>query len=108
MVFEHIKFKDLYVEKIKLCAKYGILNLSNFILYNYKDSPTDLYRRLKINVLLNKQLGTDAKPGDIAVQKMAKDFLASKPEDQQTFFQQAKDMGNKFIEESHVTINQSF
>jgi len=58
IAFDNIKMKDLYVEKIKLAAKYGIVHLSNYILYNYNDSPLDLYRRLKINVLLNEELGT--------------------------------------------------
>lgn len=58
IAFDFIGMKELYIEKIRLAAKYGILNLSNYILYNYNDSPLDLYKRLKINVLLNKELGT--------------------------------------------------
>lgn len=58
IAFDFIGMRDLYIEKIRLAAKYGILNLSNYILYNFRDSPLDLYRRLKINVLLNEELGT--------------------------------------------------
>lgn len=58
IAFDFIGMKDLYEEKIRLAAKNRILNLSNYILYNFNDSPIDLYRRLKININLNEELGT--------------------------------------------------
>lgn len=58
IAFDFIGMKDIYEEKIRLAAKKGILNLSNYILYNFNDSPIDLYKRLKINVHLNEELGT--------------------------------------------------
>lgn len=57
IAFDHIKDKKIYVEKIKLAAKYKIENLSNYILYNYDDTPEQLWQRLKINIDLNKELG---------------------------------------------------
>lgn len=57
IAFDHIELKDIYVEKIRLAHKYGIRRLSNYILYNYKDTPEDFYQRLRINVELNKELG---------------------------------------------------
>lgn len=57
IAFDDISYKDLYIEKIKLAAKYKIKHLSNYILFNYKDKPDDFYHRLKINVDLNEELG---------------------------------------------------
>jgi len=54
IAFDHIKFTKLYSSKIELAAKYGIKNLSNYILYNNKDTPEDLWNRLKINIKLNQ------------------------------------------------------
>ncbi len=48
---------QIYEEKIRLAAKYDIQQLSNYVLYNYDDTPEDLWQRLKINIDLNKELG---------------------------------------------------
>ncbi len=45
----------IYTEKVRLAAKYGINNLSNYILFNFSDTPEDLYKRLRINVELNEE-----------------------------------------------------
>ena len=57
IAFDDIKFKKLYMEKIRLAHKYGIKHLSNFILFNYNDTPEDFYERLRINIELNEELG---------------------------------------------------
>lgn len=57
IAFDNIKLKKLYIEKIKLAHKYGIRHLSNYILFNYKDTPEDFYERLRINIELNDKLG---------------------------------------------------
>lgn len=56
IAFDHIKFEKKYIEKINLVAKYGIKHLSNYILYNFDDKPEDLWKRLQINIELNKKL----------------------------------------------------
>lgn len=58
IAFDNIGLKDQYVKVIEMAAEYGILDLSNYILYNYDDTPKDFYERLKINIELNKRLGT--------------------------------------------------
>ena len=55
IAFDNIKFKKVYSDKIKLAAKYGITHLSNYILYNHKDTPEDFWQRLKINIDLNSE-----------------------------------------------------
>ncbi len=52
-----IGLKDTYSAAVKLAAKYGIKELSNYILYNFHDTPDDLYERLRINVELGEELG---------------------------------------------------
>jgi len=57
IAFDSIRYKVLYCEKVKLAAKYGIRNLSNYILYNHNDTPEDFWERLKINIDLNRDYG---------------------------------------------------
>lgn len=56
IAFDHIKLERQYTNSIQLAAKHGIKYLSNYILYNYKDTPGDLWKRLKVNIDLNKDL----------------------------------------------------
>lgn len=56
IAFDHVKYTKVYSAKIRLAAKYGIRDLSNYILYNYDDSPGDLWQRLKLNVEFNREL----------------------------------------------------
>jgi hypothetical protein len=57
IAFDNIKLEKLYIEKVRLAHKYGIRRLSNYILFNYDDTPEDFYRRLQINIELNEELG---------------------------------------------------
>ena len=58
IAFDHISMKERYVSRVRLAAKYGLLDLSNYVLYNYTDTPRDFYERLRINCELNEELGT--------------------------------------------------
>jgi len=59
IAFDHISLKDTYISKIKLAKDNGILDLSNYVLYNHTDdTPEDFYERLRINCQLNEELGT--------------------------------------------------
>ncbi|MDM8557140.1 hypothetical protein QUF75_20660 [Desulfococcaceae bacterium HSG7] len=58
IAFDFIKMKSLYISRIKMANDFGMPHLSNYVLYNYEDTPEDFYERLRINVLLNKELGT--------------------------------------------------
>ncbi len=58
IAFDFIEMKDIYTSRIKMACDNGILDLSNYVLYNYKDTPEDFYERLRINVMLNKKLDT--------------------------------------------------
>lgn len=52
IAFDSMKYEKVYVKAVELASKYGIKNLSNYLLYNEKDKPIELYQRLKINIEL--------------------------------------------------------
>jgi len=58
IAFDYITLKDKYIEKVEWAAECGFRRLSNYILYNYNDTPEEFYERLRINVELNEKLGT--------------------------------------------------
>jgi len=57
LAFDYIGIKEKYINAVRLAHKYKIKELSNYILYNFHDSPDDLYNRLRINVDLVEELG---------------------------------------------------
>ena len=59
IAFDSMKYEKVYVKAVELAAKYGINKLSNYLLYNEKDKPVELYQRLKINVELCDTLEID-------------------------------------------------
>ena len=56
IAFDHIEQRDIYERAIRLAAKHGVRDLSNYLLYNFNDTPEDLYTRLKINIELCEEL----------------------------------------------------
>lgn len=50
IAFDNIRDKDVYVKAVTMSVKHGIKDFSNYLLYNFKDKPIDLYNRLKLNV----------------------------------------------------------
>lgn len=57
IAFDYFGLKEQYIEAVKLASKYDIRELSNYILYNFHDTPDDLYKRLQINQALSEELG---------------------------------------------------
>lgn len=56
VAFDHWSIRSVYEEAIRNSAEFGIKNMSNYILYNYKDKPVELYNRLRLNVELCEEL----------------------------------------------------
>lgn len=56
IAFDHYEMRDIYINAVRTAAKYGITYLSNYLLYNFKDRPEDLYERMRINVNLCEEL----------------------------------------------------
>ena len=57
IAFDNIRDKDVYVKAVTMSVKHGIKDFSNYLLYNFKDKPIDLYNRLKLNVDNCEELG---------------------------------------------------
>ncbi len=50
VAFDDWKSRKHYVQAIYYAQKHGITQASNYLLYNFRDQPIDLYRRLLLNV----------------------------------------------------------
>lgn len=57
IAFDHWKLHDIYEKAIRTAVRHGHRNLSNYVLYNYQDTPLELYKRLRLNVDLCEELG---------------------------------------------------
>ena len=57
IAFDDIGLKDVYCKAVRTAHRHGIKEISNYILFNYKDEPKDLYKRLRVNIELNEELG---------------------------------------------------
>lgn len=56
IAFDHIGVRKPYEKAIRFAHEFGLHDLSNYMLYNYEDTPQDLYQRMRLNVDLNEQL----------------------------------------------------
>ena len=57
IAFDHIGVRKVYEKSIRMAADNQITSLSNYMLYNFMDTPTDLYQRMRLNIDLNEELG---------------------------------------------------
>lgn len=57
IAFDHLGARKAYETAIHMAHEVGLHDLSNYMLYNFKDTPADLYERMKINIELNEKLG---------------------------------------------------
>ena len=57
IAFDHIGARKPYEQAIRFSYEVGLHDLSNYMLYNFKDSPDDLYERMRLNIDLNEELG---------------------------------------------------
>jgi len=57
IAFDHIGLQKPYEQAIRFAHEFGLTELSNYMLYNFHDSPADLFERMRLNVALNEELG---------------------------------------------------
>ena len=57
IAFDHIGLRKPYETAIRYAHEFGLYDLSNYMLYNFHDSPSDLYHRMRLNIDLNEELG---------------------------------------------------
>ena len=56
IAFDHLGLKTPYETAIRYAHEFGMNDLSNYMLYNFHDSPGDLFERMYLNVRLNEEL----------------------------------------------------
>src|SRR5437016_1531346 len=57
IAFDHLGVAKPYTQAIRYACDNGLTELSNYMLYNFHDSPADLFERMRLNVTLNEELG---------------------------------------------------
>jgi hypothetical protein len=57
IAFDHLGLKGPYEKAIRFAHQAGLSSMSNYMLYNFHDSPADLFERMRLNVALNEELG---------------------------------------------------
>ncbi len=57
IAFDHIGLRKVYEIAIRMAAENCITSLSNYMLYNFMDTPEDLFERMRLNISLNEDLG---------------------------------------------------
>jgi len=55
IAFDRLKEKKKYVHAVRLASENGFHDISNYLLFNFRDTPRDLYERIRINIELNKE-----------------------------------------------------
>ena len=56
IAFDHIGLKEPYTQAIRYAHEVGLNELSNYMLYNFHDTPKDLFERMRLNLALNEEL----------------------------------------------------
>ena len=56
IAFDHIGVRKQYETAVRMAAQNQIFSLSNYMLYNFMDTPVDLYQRMLLNIHLNEEL----------------------------------------------------
>jgi len=57
IAFDHLGVRRPYETSVRMAHACGLTELSNYMLYNFHDTPADLYERMVLNVGLNEELG---------------------------------------------------
>lgn len=56
IAFDDVKTEKAYTKALKMSVEHGIKDFSNYLLYNFKEHPIDLYHRMRVNVDLCEEL----------------------------------------------------
>ena len=57
IAFDHMGLREPYEKSVRLAHAHGLRELSNYMLFNFHDTPADLFGRMRLNVTLNEELG---------------------------------------------------
>jgi hypothetical protein len=67
VAFDNVKERNVYVRALEIAKEYGVKEFSNYMLYNWRDNPKELYERLLINIRLNEKWGRGTKRSSGAI-----------------------------------------
>jgi hypothetical protein len=56
IAFDHLGFREQYERSVRYAHEVGLVSLSNYMLYNFNDTPEDLYQRMWLNIQLTEEL----------------------------------------------------
>jgi len=56
LAFDHDNVEKAYRKAIRILAKHGFHEFTNYVMYNFLDTPESFYRRLKVNIELSNEL----------------------------------------------------
>ena len=56
IAFDHLGLRKPYTQAVRYAFEAGLTELSNYMLYNFHDTPQDLFERMRLNVTLNEEL----------------------------------------------------
>ena len=57
--FDHLGMRKCYTRAVEMAVDAGIPEISNYMLYNYRDGPDDVYERMRVNRDLHARTGVD-------------------------------------------------
>jgi hypothetical protein len=57
IAFDHLGLRGPYEQAVRFANEFELNDLSNYMLYNFHDTPADLFGRMFLNVQLNEELG---------------------------------------------------
>jgi hypothetical protein len=55
IAFDQLRDKKYYVKAVALARQHGVTQFSNYMLFNFHDTPGELYERLRVNIEVNEQ-----------------------------------------------------
>lgn len=56
IAFDRATERGKYEQAVRMAKKHGVEEFSNYMLYNFRDTPRDLYERLNVNILMNEEV----------------------------------------------------
>ena len=57
IAFDHTGVRKPYEKPVRMAAENRMTSLSNYMLYNFMDTPEDLHQRMRLNIELNEEPG---------------------------------------------------
>src|SRR5437660_12124199 len=54
IAFDHLGLKAPYERAVRYAHEFGVMSMSNYMLYNFHDNPAYLFERMRLNVTLNE------------------------------------------------------